>query len=118
MPGKQSLWLVVNDASGSNDEEALAALRSCCDGCGFAVEREICFPRESLPSPATLDAAGVATVAVFAGDGTVNALVAALAGWSGAVLVLPGGTINLLYHRLHGQRNRIGVTRPRAPVNS
>jgi hypothetical protein len=41
---------------------------------------------------------------VFAGDGTINSLIGALAGWSGAVLVLPGGTMNLLYHRLHGER--------------
>src|SRR5690606_27542115 len=27
-----------------------------------------------------------------------------LAGWSGAVLVLPGGTMNLLYHRLFGDQ--------------
>src|SRR5690606_798175 len=51
-----------------------------------------------------LDAAGIDLVAVFAGDGTINTLIASLAGWGGAVLVLPGGTMNLLYHRLHGQR--------------
>jgi hypothetical protein len=51
-----------------------------------------------------LDAAGIDLVAVFAGDGTINSLIGALAGWSGALLVLPGGTMNLLYHRLHGER--------------
>jgi hypothetical protein len=52
-----------------------------------------------------LDAAGIETVAVFAGDGTINTAINHLAGWSGAVLVLRGGTMNLLYHRLHGQRD-------------
>jgi hypothetical protein len=62
------------------------------------------FPAQDLPTPAILDAAGIDQVAVFAGDGTINTLIAALAGWRGSVLVLPGGTMNLLYHRLHGQR--------------
>jgi diacylglycerol kinase family enzyme len=57
-----------------------------------------------LPTPAALDAAGIGLVAVFAGDGTINSLIESLAGWSGAVLVLAGGTMNLLYHRLHGER--------------
>ncbi len=32
-----------------------------------------------------------------------------LYGWGGAVLVLPGGTMNLLYHRLHGERDMAEV---------
>jgi hypothetical protein len=104
MAGAQPIWLVVNEASGSNDETAHDRLSQCCGGAGFRIERTIRFPDESLPTPAALDAAGIALVAVFAGDGTVNALVVALFGWSGAVLVLPGGTMNLLYRRLHGER--------------
>jgi diacylglycerol kinase family enzyme len=104
MTGAQRIWLVLNEASGSNDEEAHEHLSRRCGGAGFRVERTVRFPDEALPAPAALDAAGVALVAVFAGDGTVNALVTALAGWSGAVLVLPGGTMNLLFHRLHGER--------------
>lgn len=49
--------------------------------------------------------------AIFAGDGTINAALEALAGWGGAVLVLPGGTKNLLYHRLHGDRDMDDVLR-------
>lgn len=104
MAGAQSIWLVVNEASGSNDEEAHDRLSQCCHGAGFRVERTVRFPDEALPTPAQLEAAGVGLVAAFAGDGTVNASVLALSGWSGAVLVLPGGTMNLLYHRLHGER--------------
>jgi diacylglycerol kinase family enzyme len=98
------VWLVVNRASGSNGQEALASLERGCSDAGFAVDRIISFPDQPLPTGVALDRAGVETVAVFAGDGTVNALVAALDGWKGAVLVLPGGTMNLLYHRLHGDR--------------
>lgn len=100
----REIWLVSNPASGSNDEAALDALRQCCGDRGFDVARHTVFPDEPLPTPAALDAAGIGCVAVYAGDGTVNGLVTGLAGWRGAVLVLPGGTMNLLYRRLHGQR--------------
>ena len=60
------------------------------------------FPGEDLPAAAALDAAGVDTVVLFAGDGTINAAVCALAHWQGAILILPGGTMNLLAKVLHG----------------
>jgi len=102
---ERRLWLVNNASSGSNDDAALAALEQCCAEHGFKVAHRTVFPAQELPTPALLDAAGIDTLAVFAGDGTVNALIAALTGWGGAVLVLPGGTMNLLYHRLHGEQS-------------
>jgi hypothetical protein len=104
MGGKRDIWLVRNQASGSNDEAALAALESCCADAGFHIARQVCFPEDDLPGADELDRAGIGIVAVFTGDGTANSLITALAGWSGAILVLPGGTMNLLYHRLHGER--------------
>lgn len=105
MDGERAIWLVNNASSGSNDDEALEALEDACGEHGFHLARRTVFPEEDLPTLAKLDAAGIDRVAVFAGDGTVNSLIAALAGWRGAVLVLPGGTMNLLYHRLHGERS-------------
>jgi len=104
MEDKRSIWLVNNASSGSNDDEALAALEQCCGRHGFHVAHRTVFPAQDLPTPAILEAAGIDRVAVFAGDGTINALLAELSGWRGAVLVLPGGTMNLLFHRLHGER--------------
>ena len=104
MSSGRPLWLVNNAASGSNDEASLAALEQCCGEHGFRVAYRSVFPSQDLPTPAMLDAAGIDRVAVFAGDGTINTLLTGLAGWGGAVLVLPGGTMNLLYHRLHGDR--------------
>jgi hypothetical protein len=104
MMGARRIWLVTNGASGSNDRESIAGIRSSCDDAGFVIDRVIAFPKQPLPTPAELEQARIATVVVFAGDGTASALVASLAGWSGAVLVLPGGTMNLLYRRLHGAR--------------
>ena len=100
----REIWLVSNASSGSNDDATLTALDACCAEHGLRIADRTVFPAQDLPSPAILDAAGIDLVAVFAGDGTINSLIEALAGWSGAVLVLPGGTMNLLYHRLHGER--------------
>jgi hypothetical protein len=104
MNQERPIWLVNNASSGSNDDAALASLERACGEHAFHVAHRTVFPAQDLPTPAILDAAGIGLVAVFAGDGTINTLIASLAGWSGAVLVLPGGTMNLLYHRLHGQR--------------
>lgn len=96
------LWLVVNPASGSNSEAAVAALTAALAEDGHAPARVLRLPADQLPTRAALEAANVATLAIFTGDGTVNAQVALLHGWSGAVLVLPGGTQNLLAKALHG----------------
>lgn len=53
-------------------------------------------------SPAVLDHAGVGTLAVFTGDGTLSTVIGALRDWQGQVLVLPGGTTNLLAKALYG----------------
>lgn len=105
MTGARRIWLVTNDASGSNHDDAIAALEQSCAAAGLALDHTVPFPDQPLPSGRMLDDAGIDLVAVYAGDGTVNALVSALAGWHGAVLVLPGGTMNLLCRRLHGERD-------------
>ncbi|WP_374407288.1 diacylglycerol kinase family protein [Pelagerythrobacter sp.] len=102
MTDKRALWLVANPASGSNTPAAIEALESCCGDHGFALERRVAFPDEPLPDAGALEAAGVETLAVYAGDGTINATVTGLYGWGGAIMVLPGGTMNLLAKRLHG----------------
>jgi len=109
MTVSNTLWLVTNQASGSNTGNSLDELRAACSDAGLTVLRTTCFPDEELPTPAQLSAAGVGLVAVYTGDGTINALVTSLYGWDGAVLILPGGTMNLLYHRLHGERDMAQV---------
>lgn len=95
-------WLLANAASGSNTPAALEELTGCLADHGIAVDRAIAFPDEPLPLPGDLDAAGVPLLVVYTGDGTLNAALTRLHGWGGAVLVLPGGTMNLLSKRLHG----------------
>lgn len=101
-PHPRTVWLVCNPASGSNDEAALEELLDAFAQAGLSPGRVIRFPDEPAPSPEDLDAAGVGMLAVFGGDGTTHSVVAALWGWGGSVLVLPGGTMNLLAKRMHG----------------
>lgn len=96
--------LIVNAASGSNSPETCDALRSGLAAHGVAIAREVALPDDALPSPAELDAAGIALVAIYTGDGTLRSAITRLGGWGGAVLVLPGGTTNLLSKAIHGDR--------------
>lgn len=99
----QSIWLVRNEASGSNDEDALRAVREAFAQAGITIAGETCFPEESPPDAAALDSAGIGTLCVFGGDGTIHSVVIGLFGWAGRVFVLPGGTMNMLSRRLHGE---------------
>lgn len=99
-PGK--VWLVCNAASGSNNDAAVEELVAAFHASGLQLDRVLRFPDDPAPKPAELDAAHVDTVAVFGGDGTTHSVVMEAWGWDGAVLVLPGGTMNLLAKRMHG----------------
>ncbi|SOB87784.1 Diacylglycerol kinase family enzyme [Sphingomonas guangdongensis] len=69
---------------------------------GLALVGRTLFPVEALPDAAALAAAGVDTVVLFAGDGTINAAACALDRFEGTALILPGGTMNMLARVLHG----------------
>lgn len=96
------IWLVTNAASGSNSDEAVQDVTASLEAIGCAPDRLIRFPDEELPTGDDLTRAGVRTLAVFTGDGTINAAATMAEGWDGAILVLPGGTMNLLSKALHG----------------
>ena len=103
MTDGKRLWLITNADSGSNAQTAVQALEECLTENGLQICYRTRFPEEELPSPDMLDAAQVEIVAIFAGDGTLNAALNAVAGWVGKALILPGGTMNLLYRRLFGE---------------
>ncbi len=96
------VWLVTNEKSGSNDRARLDRLERSLAAHGIEVVRRTKFPAEAPPAPADLEAEAIDTLVIFAGDGTLNSVISGLVGWGGAVLALPGGTMNLLYHRLFG----------------
>ncbi|MES2301964.1 MAG: diacylglycerol kinase family protein [Pseudomonadota bacterium] len=104
------LWLVTNAASGSNSDAAVDDLAASLTTAGYAPARIIRFPDEELPERAELDAAGVATLAIFTGDGTANSAASRLEGWDGAILIFPGGTQNLLSKALHGDVTADAIT--------
>ena len=106
---QHTTWLVVNAASGSNSDEAVDQLNDELARAGHAPARIVRLPGDDLPDAAVLDAAGVTVLATFTGDGTAGAQVAKLHGWGGHVLILPGGTQNLLARRLHGERSTADV---------
>ena len=117
-------WLLVNQASGSNDPARVTALVEALDAAGHAPQRVVTLPTDDLPTIAELDAAGVGLLVIFTGDGTVNAAVATLSGpklsgtglsgsglqgRGGRVLVLPGGTQNLLAKACHGDLGELDI---------
>lgn len=109
MLNNSKVWLVRNALSGSNSEAALAVLVEALHAAGAELRRIIAFPEEPAPTPEDLRTAGVDMVAVFTGDGSIHAVVTGLDGWEGVVLVLPGGTMNLLSHRLHGDADVLDI---------
>lgn len=98
----KKIWLAVNAASGSNNDAALTELEQAFADAACLVARRIGFHEEGAPTIDELRREGVDILVIFTGDGTVNSIVTALYGWEGAVLVLPGGTMNILAGRLHG----------------
>ncbi|WP_010544247.1 diacylglycerol/lipid kinase family protein [Sphingomonas elodea] len=99
----QTLWFITNPNSGTTSEAKCDALEAVFGERGLTLAGRTRFPADPLPTPAALDAAGVDTVVLFAGDGTINAALRALAAWRGAFLILPGGTMNLLAKALHDE---------------
>lgn len=98
----QRLWFITNPASGSTSADKCDALEAVFAERGLELAGRTHFPGDAIPDPAALDAEKIDTVVLFAGDGTINAAICALAEWGGGILILPGGTMNLLAKALHG----------------
>ena len=101
--------LVVNSRSGRYDAAAEQALVDAFKNAGLPLAKVIRLPDDALPDGGALAAWGVDMLAVWAGDGTINAVTDQAGDWPGAVLVLPGGTLNLLSKTLHGDRDPAAI---------
>ncbi|RYY23081.1 MAG: hypothetical protein EOP62_21415 [Sphingomonadales bacterium] len=99
----KNLWFITNPNSGTATKAKCEALEAVFDESGLRLAGRTEFPNEKLPEGKALDAAKVDTVVLFAGDGTINAALCALAEWEGDFLILPGGTMNLLAKELHSE---------------
>jgi len=105
----ERLWFITNPGSGSATHEKCEALEAVFAERGLALAGRTGFPAQPIPSTEELAAARADTVVLFAGDGTVNAALCALAEWDGAFLILPGGTMNLLAKQLHGDADPAAI---------
>jgi diacylglycerol kinase family enzyme len=96
--------LVCNNRSGSHDPAIQAAIADACKAAGAPLVATFALPDQDIPDGAALRNHGVDLLVVWTGDGTINAAAVKAAGWDGALLPLPGGTLNLLSKALHGDR--------------
>ena len=105
----QRLWFITNPQSGSSDAAKAEAILAVFVERGLTLVGRTDFPDDDLPTPEALAVAEADTVVLFAGDGTINAAVCALADWDGAILILPGGTMNMLAKSLHGDADPAAI---------
>lgn len=96
--------LICNVQSGSHDPAIRSAIEEACQAAGAPLAATFELPDGDIPDAAALRARDIDLLIVWTGDGTINAAARATAGWNGAVLPLPGGTLNLLSKALHGDR--------------
>lgn len=96
--------LVCNTQSGSHDEAVREQIIEFCRDQGVPLVATFALPDDDIPDAAELKRQGIDLLLVWTGDGTINAAATKAAGWDGAILVLPGGTLNLLSKALHGGR--------------
>jgi hypothetical protein len=97
------IWLIYNPRSKSSNEQLVADVEQRFAEAGQPVARKLVIGEDDLPGGSDPAMAGVDMVVLLSGDGTVNAAAQRLAGWPGTLLILPGGTMNLLAHALHGE---------------
>lgn len=96
--------LICNTQSGSHDEVVREQIVELCRDRGVPLVATFALPDGDIPDVAELTRQGIDLLLVWTGDGTINAAATKAAGWNGAILVLPGGTLNLLSKALHGDR--------------
>lgn len=96
--------LVCNNQSGSHDEAILDRIAKTCRASGSPLAATFTLPDDAIPDSTELKLQGIDLLLVWTGDGTINAATTKAAGWDGAILPLPGGTLNLLSKELHGDR--------------
>jgi diacylglycerol kinase family enzyme len=97
--------LICNTQSGSHDEAVREQIVEFCRDHGAPLVATFALPDDDIPDAAELTRQGIDLLLVWTGDGTINAAATKAAGWNGAILVLPGGTLNLLSKALHGDRS-------------
>ncbi len=96
--------LICNTQSGSHDDAVREQIAELCQTHGAPLVATFALPDGEIPDVADLQRQRIDLLIVWTGDGTINAAASKAAGWDGAILPLPGGTLNLLSKALHGDR--------------
>jgi hypothetical protein len=94
--------LIYNERSGSCDPALIAEVERLFAEAGKPIDHTLALGDGMLPGPG--GAAGLELIVVLSGDGSMSSVADALGDWGGTLLVLPGGTMNLLSRALHGER--------------
>jgi diacylglycerol kinase family enzyme len=97
--------LICNTQSGSHDEAVREQIEMLCRDNGTPLVATFALPDGDIPDATELKLQRIDLLLVWTGDGTINAAATRAAGWDGAILVLPGGTLNLLSKALQGDRS-------------
>lgn len=97
----KNIWFITNPNSGTATPAKCEALEETFRDEGLSLRGRTDFPVQDIPTARELDDAGVDTLLLYAGDGTVNSALKSLDAWNGQFLILPGGTMNLLAKELH-----------------
>jgi len=101
------LWLIANRNSRTTDQSVIDSVTSACLAAGSTVSRTIDLADEELPK---IDGDAPDIIASLGGDGTANAVIDTYGSADGPpLLILPGGTMNLLASRLHGDADTNAV---------
>lgn len=103
--------LVCNAQSGSHDPEMETQLGEILRSAGRPFVHSIHLPDDDVPSRNMLEAHDADLLVIWTGDGSIRAAAQKIDGWDGAILPLPGGTLNLLSKNLHGDRDPADILR-------
>lgn len=103
--------MVCNAQSGSHDPEMETQLGEILRAAGRPFVHSIHVPDDDVPSREMLEVHDADLLVIWTGDGSIRAAAQKIDGWDGAILPLPGGTLNLLSKKLHGDRDPADILR-------
>lgn len=109
MNAMETLWFIYNPRSRTADEALAEQIEEAFEKGGQPVARKLALGDDPLPGTADLEKAGVTLLVELSGDGSISSLASSLDGWNGTLLVLPGGTMNLLSKTLHGDATPLEI---------
>ena len=102
---------IFNERSGSYDPALVAEIEQLFAQSDWPLSRVRDIGEGALPDAAAAKAQNLGLIVVLSGDGTLAAVAESLGGLEGTLLILPGGTMNLLSRTLHGDRTAQAVGR-------